>query len=127
MHYIPIWEYVKRNLCFLLDPDFSKFSGTLQVVVLGGGGELDRFSVRRVAVSVGPGLFAGEKRGAIRKALARDEVLEGGERPLSERKSIESLPIDEETAYRRRAAAYASTKQIQNEPFKKQPSPETVG
>jgi hypothetical protein len=36
---------------------------------------------------------------------------EHAKRPLLERTSIPSRPIDEETAYRRRAAAYASTKQ----------------
>ena len=36
---------------------------------------------------------------------------EQAKRPLLERKSIASRPIDEQAAYRRRAAAYARTKQ----------------
>jgi hypothetical protein len=73
-----------------------------------------RGTTRRVAGGQETELFVAPapKRISAQRAKALQCVKrEQAKRPLFERKSIASRPIDEETAYRRRAAAYASTKQ----------------
>src|SRR5207244_1254362 len=41
--------------------------------------KLDRLTVRRVPISVSPGLFAFQQRARIGQALGRDEAFEGGD------------------------------------------------